>query len=377
MALLFPALIRAGEIIGHRGAPMTYPENTLESIRGAYEYGADIAEVDVRLSADGRAVIIHDEDVFRTTGARGKVAGMTLTELKALDAGGAYPQFRGKGLRIPTLEEALGAARDSGKKMILDIKVPGLKPHIEAAQRAAGIAPAQVMILFYPDWPDERTIIGQGLPQNTMLALWTENPARANAATYQKYHLMGVDGAMMAPNNDYRAQLDRIHAGGFQASMIYAPARSVFFWMDAGVVSFWTDDAAGTVKYYRELSSQWNNWADRWSVPEGQRATRFDPDGDGRSNLEEYATGTDPMKSDTGIGLEPVKTRQGLDWTLTLTENWSQFVRVVPQAAGADGVWSDLPAESTTPLAANRLRFRIPEGDPRRFLRVRFELPSQ
>jgi glycerophosphoryl diester phosphodiesterase len=70
-------------------------------------------ELDVRASADGHCVVIHDPTVDRTTDGSGPVAGMTLAELRELDAGyrfedeeGGHP-FRGRGLRIPTIEEVL------------------------------------------------------------------------------------------------------------------------------------------------------------------------------------------------------------------------------------------------------------------------------
>jgi glycerophosphoryl diester phosphodiesterase len=88
-------------IIGHRGAAGLEPENTLRSFRRAEKEGADVIELDLHLSRDGRLVVIHDPTVNRTTGERGKVAEMTLDQLKALDAG--------IGERIPTFEEALEA----------------------------------------------------------------------------------------------------------------------------------------------------------------------------------------------------------------------------------------------------------------------------
>ena len=90
-------------VVAHRGASAYEPENTLRSVRRALEIGADAVEVDVRLSADDVPVVIHDETVDRTTDGTGKVAEMTLEELRRLDAG--------QGERIPTLEEVLDAVR--------------------------------------------------------------------------------------------------------------------------------------------------------------------------------------------------------------------------------------------------------------------------
>lgn len=100
--------------LAHRGASGLFPENTLLAFREALRLGADALETDVHLSQDGQLVVIHDETVDRTTEGAGSVAELTVAELKALDAGydfgrdGTHP-FRGRGLRIPTLEEVFAA----------------------------------------------------------------------------------------------------------------------------------------------------------------------------------------------------------------------------------------------------------------------------
>jgi len=86
-------------VVAHRGASGHEPENTLRAVRRAIEIGADVVEVDVRVSKDGALVVIHDDTVDRTTSGRGKVRDMTAAELRSLDAG--------KGERIPLLEEVL------------------------------------------------------------------------------------------------------------------------------------------------------------------------------------------------------------------------------------------------------------------------------
>lgn len=101
-----------GSVYGHRGAPAEFPENTLAGFRRALELGVEGIELDVHLSKDGVPVIIHDETVDRTTDGSGAVAGMTLDELRALDAG--------KGERIPTLAEVLDLV---GDELIVDIEV--------------------------------------------------------------------------------------------------------------------------------------------------------------------------------------------------------------------------------------------------------------
>ena len=90
-------------IIAHRGASDDEPENTLRAFRRAIELGADMVELDVHLSRDGHVVVIHDDDVARTTDGTGEVPSLTLGELQRLNAG--------KGERIPTLQEVIDLVR--------------------------------------------------------------------------------------------------------------------------------------------------------------------------------------------------------------------------------------------------------------------------
>lgn len=95
---------------GHRGFCQYYPENTLTAFEEAITAGVDRIEMDLRLSADGHPVIIHDDSINRTTDKKGAVSAMTLKELKALDAGSwKSPKF--KGLTVPTLEEVFSIAK--------------------------------------------------------------------------------------------------------------------------------------------------------------------------------------------------------------------------------------------------------------------------
>ncbi len=90
----------------HRGASGDYPENTLLAFRKALEIGVDEIELDLRMTRDGHLVVMHDATVDRTTDGSGSVDGLTLSEIKRLDAGGAYGEgFRGE--RVPTWEETL------------------------------------------------------------------------------------------------------------------------------------------------------------------------------------------------------------------------------------------------------------------------------
>lgn len=93
-------------LFGHRGAAALAPENTLPSFAAALEAGADGVELDIRLTADGRVVIMHDDNVSRTTDGRGFVSEMPFEAIRALNAAVRFPGW-GDAARVPTLEEVL------------------------------------------------------------------------------------------------------------------------------------------------------------------------------------------------------------------------------------------------------------------------------
>ena len=74
-------------VIAHRGNSGPAPACTMEAIKPAVELGADMIELDVRISRDGVPVIIHNGTVDETTDGKGQVLSMTLAQLKKLDAG--------------------------------------------------------------------------------------------------------------------------------------------------------------------------------------------------------------------------------------------------------------------------------------------------
>jgi glycerophosphoryl diester phosphodiesterase len=91
-------------VIAHRGDRIHAPENTLAALTMAAEKGADAVEFDVKLTADGQVVVIHDQTVDRTTNGTGKVSRFPLAALRDLDAGAWFSeQFRHE--PIPTLDE--------------------------------------------------------------------------------------------------------------------------------------------------------------------------------------------------------------------------------------------------------------------------------
>ena len=99
-----PSTPQRPAIVGHRGASVHAPENTLAAFRRAIEDGAQLLECDVHLSADGHVVVMHDRTVDRTAAAdsplrSGAIGELTRAELDRV--------LLGEGERVPSLEQLL------------------------------------------------------------------------------------------------------------------------------------------------------------------------------------------------------------------------------------------------------------------------------
>lgn len=92
-------------ICAHRGASGNYPENTIPAFEQAVVLGCEMIEFDVRLTADGRMVLLHDSSEDRTTDGAGNIWELSFAEVRDLDACAGFHDH--SGVCIPTLEEAL------------------------------------------------------------------------------------------------------------------------------------------------------------------------------------------------------------------------------------------------------------------------------
>lgn len=105
--------------LAHQGGEELWPSNTLYAFGQAAKLGTDMLDTDMHATRDGVLVLSHDDTVDRLTNGSGRVRDLTLAQIKTLDAGyrfttdggQTYP-YRGQGLSIPTLDEALSAHGD-------------------------------------------------------------------------------------------------------------------------------------------------------------------------------------------------------------------------------------------------------------------------
>lgn len=133
-------------IIAHRGASGVAPENTLVAIRRAAELGARWVEVDVRQTASGHLILMHDATLARTTNGHGKIAATPYEKIADLDAGGWFaPDFTGE--PVPTLEAFVHLAGELG--LCANVEIKSETGEAEAVGRA-------VATLLLDQWPSDR-----------------------------------------------------------------------------------------------------------------------------------------------------------------------------------------------------------------------------
>ena len=109
-------------VVGHRGGDSQWaPENTLVCITRSFSKGVWGHEVDVRITADGDLITLHDGTVDRTTNGTGSVGSLMTSYIRSLDAGGwKGSEFEGE--KVPFLSEVLSTIKGNGTRAYLDIK---------------------------------------------------------------------------------------------------------------------------------------------------------------------------------------------------------------------------------------------------------------
>jgi glycerophosphoryl diester phosphodiesterase len=105
-------------VIAHRGASAYAPENTLAAFQRAADQDADAIELDVDLTRDGHVIVLHDATLDRTTDGHGRVADLTLEEIRRADAG-LWKSAEFKGERVPLLAEVFEAV---GQRLLINVE---------------------------------------------------------------------------------------------------------------------------------------------------------------------------------------------------------------------------------------------------------------
>lgn len=150
-------------LCAHRGLSATMPENTAQAIRKAGEVGFERVEFDIRETADGELVLMHDDKIDRTTDGSGKVSSYTAHELTrfSIDNGANIEEIE-EDVKIPTLKEVLQICKEYGMTPVIEIKkmkdrgLKTLKKYLDSfGDRAIVISCSDVLLRKYAELDSE------------------------------------------------------------------------------------------------------------------------------------------------------------------------------------------------------------------------------
>ena len=203
-------LLHSVLVIGHKGNSSEAPENTLAAIKEAFALGVGMVEVDVYLSRDGVPVVMHDETVDRTTNGKGLVAEMTLAQLKTLDAG-SWMHLKYSDQRIPTLTEALQAAKGKGP-LFIDLFVDGLGRPVAQILKRLKLPDSSVVI---GAWSTTQVIdFVRYVPRAKIMMTSSEAPKEWDADYFKKQRNSGITGFEIQADKLPAAFVTDAHAHG-------------------------------------------------------------------------------------------------------------------------------------------------------------------
>ena len=121
---------RGVDVTAHRGASISYPENTMSAFNGAYMLGADYIELDLQQTKDKEIVVTHDSNLYRVTGIKKEVNDIKYNKLKELDVG-SYFDRKYSNERIPLLKDVILFAKEKGIKLNIELKPTGREVDFE------------------------------------------------------------------------------------------------------------------------------------------------------------------------------------------------------------------------------------------------------
>ncbi|MFI6323855.1 glycerophosphodiester phosphodiesterase [Nonomuraea sp. NPDC050556] len=170
--------------IAHQGGEELAPSNTMVAFENAVALGADVLETDIHQTRDGELVAIHDDTVDRTTDGKGRVDSFAYADLARLDAGYSFRDlqgrlsFRGKGAKVPRLEELFVKFPDKLFNVEIKAAYPGIEEKLWGLIRRYRLEDKVVVVSFDQGIVDRfrevsggRVALGAGKSEATLFAL--------------------------------------------------------------------------------------------------------------------------------------------------------------------------------------------------------------
>ena len=221
-------------LTAHRGLSAIEPENTLPAFKAACEAKYNYVEFDIEPTSDGKWIVMHDDDLRRTTNGYGKITERTLAEVSALkiDNGANIENYTD--LRVPTLEETMA---------LLDRYYPNTKPMIEI--KSIGKNNLDSLIEFFKDYAARgRSTIVISFDKDIIDTLYKECPEQTYWLLTSELSDEAVD--FCKNHGNMRAAFNGNNAKNTD-SVINAA-------IDAGIpLAAWTVDSPDTLKNLYDL----------------------------------------------------------------------------------------------------------------------------
>ncbi len=221
-------------LTAHRGLSAIEPENTLPAFKAACEAKYDYVEFDIEPTSDGKWIVMHDDDLRRTTNGHGKITERTLAEVSALkiDNGANIENYTD--LRVPTFEETMA---------LLDRYYPNTKPMIEI--KSIGKNNLDSLIEFFKDYAARgRSTIVISFDKDIIDTLYKECPEQTYWLLTSELSDEAVD--FCKNHGNMRAAFNGNNAKNTD-SVINAA-------IDAGIpLAAWTVDSPDTLKNLYDL----------------------------------------------------------------------------------------------------------------------------
>ena len=204
-------------VVAHRGSSSVAPQNTLAAFEAAARAGADAIELDVRLTADGHVVVIHDDTLDATTSGSGRLEGTTLAQVRELDAGSWFaPAYAGQ--RVPVLGEVVDLLlRHPSVGLLCELKGEWTEAEaalVTAPLREAGLAGRVVVQSFSRGTVAALRSADPGLRRGLLLDEVTEDVLDACAAL--DVRMANPHGLLLRQHPDL---VDRLHAAGLDVAV--------------------------------------------------------------------------------------------------------------------------------------------------------------
>lgn len=213
-------------VIAHRGDVAEYPENTAQAYHAAVAKGAEMVELDEWRCKTGELVVMHDPTVDRTTNGHGRIADLTLSQIRALDAGSKKGWLFDRE-KVPVLHEALACFPKTGLYLNIHCKTGDAAPEVaELLKRTGRLAQGILMMDSRRDLiavKEKCPWAKVGLVMNTdagWMKPWTEGEAWKKLRDAAS---LGVDFVQILPNSHCtKAQLTFLHDHGIRTTYYVA-----------------------------------------------------------------------------------------------------------------------------------------------------------